>query len=102
MPEKYSGTPHNYYTLLALKAGNVAGIEIWCVRRGVRCCNRKTIWIDHAIEQFGADAMLLNIARRARCTECGAKGCHVQPVPPLAFGHPGYIEEQAAGGVKWP
>lgn len=102
MPELCSGAPHNYYTLAALKAAEVKGIEIWCVRRGIKCVNRTTIWIDLAIERFGGDTSLLNLARRARCTHCNVRGCHVQPIGPLAHGMPGYIAEQQAGGLKWP
>jgi len=102
VPSLYSGAPHGYYTLAALKAAGIKGVEIWCVRRGFRCVNRTTIWIDGAIARFGGDTNLLRLARRARCSQCGAKGCHVQPVDPLAFGMPGYAAEQAAGGLKWP
>lgn len=102
MPDVNSGAPHIYYTLVALKAAGVKGVEIWCVRRGVRCVNRTTIWIDAAIKRFGGDTDLLWLARRAKCTHCGAKGCHVQPVGPIAYGVPGHQEEQAAGGIRWP
>jgi hypothetical protein len=101
-PDRLSCASHGYYTLLALKAAGVKGVEIWCVRRGVRCVNRTTIWIDAAIERFGGTTNLLWLARRAKCTQCGAKGCHVQPTEPLAYGMPGYMAEQASGGVKWP
>jgi hypothetical protein len=102
VPSLGSGAPHNYYTLLALKAAGVKGVEIWCVRRGLRCVNRTTIWIDAAIERFGGETNLLRLARRAKCTQCGTKGCHVQPTAPLAYGVPGHLAEQAPGGVKWP
>lgn len=40
----------------------------------------------------GPGPALVAVARRARCTACGRKGCHVEPERPPAFGTPGYHE----------
>ena len=38
------------------------------------------------LARFGPGAPLVMLARRARCTVCGARGAHVQPLPPPAAG----------------
>lgn len=65
-------------------------VEIWCV--GSRCTHRTAIPIDRMIALAGPGAALVAVARRARCTACGRKGCHVEPERPPAFGTPGYHE----------
>src|SRR5579859_7798448 len=101
-PDAAANTHWAYYTLGALKAANVTGIEFWCVARPRCCSNRYTIWIDDAIARYGATTPLIMLARRARCRQCGGRGCHIQPVAPLAYGMPGYFAEQEKGGLKWP
>jgi len=67
-----------------LHAHGCRAVELWCVRRP--CTHRKPVALSLLLARFGPGAPLVMLARRARCTVCGGRGAHVQPVSPPADG----------------
>lgn len=65
-------------------------LQFWCVSPG--CLNRDTLPLRALVARYGPAMPLVMLARRARCRQCGRRGCHVQPMPPPAPGQPGYPE----------
>lgn len=59
-------------------------IEVWCT--GPRCRHVRFMMLYEALQRFGRNTSLLQIAKRAACKECGRKGAHVQCVPLLFRG----------------
>jgi len=102
MALRAENTPsYGFDALATLKARNVDAIAFWCVRNARRCVNRHTMRIDDAIARFGPGTSLVMLARRSRCRQCGALGCHVQPDAPPYHNAQAIAAIDARGGFGW-
>jgi hypothetical protein len=91
---------YEFDALATLRDRNVRMLAFWCVRNARRCVNRHILPIEDAIQRFGPATSLVMLARRARCLQCGALGCHVQPDrPPVQDG--GIMAVIDARGGYW-
>ena len=79
-----------------LHAHGCRAVELWCIRWP--CTHWKPLQVRDLLARFGPGAPLVMLARRARCTVCGSRGAHVQPVPPPAGGV--MVEFKYPGGHK--
>lgn len=70
------------HTLGTLEKFAVAELEFWCLRPD--CRELRVLPLSALLPRYGIEATLVSLARRARCTRCGAQGAHVQPSPALA------------------
>lgn len=70
--------PYAHGALASLQRRGYERLRVCCLR----CRRAKQVYIWHAMDCVGPGADLLAIARRARCTACGARGAHVDLVPP--------------------
>lgn len=63
-------------------------VEFWCLN--AKCGNRDSVQIAIAIDKWGAGTSLVMLARRAKCQQCGRRGCHVQVTSRDSFGRYGW------------
>lgn len=61
-------------------------IEFWCLA----CPHMERVHIEKLIGKAKTSTPFVELARKARCSACGRRGCHVQPADPPKPGHRDY------------
>jgi hypothetical protein len=72
-------------TLEAAIASGALGVTVYCRA----CAKSKRFTADDALERWGTHATFPEIARRARCRDCGRRAFEAAPVWPLTRGGTG-------------
>lgn len=75
-----------YHSLDMWRRAGTRRVEFWCLS----CSHWHAVAIDTLIAKAGPGTSLVMLARRATCSRCKRRGCHVQPEPPPAPGTPDY------------
>ncbi len=87
-PAKGPSVTYGYDNLGRWAEAGAHRVQFWCVSPG--CGQMTAVRIDELIKRVGADASFPDLARKARCRKCGARGCHVQPADPPRAGQRDY------------